>query len=127
MHRAGFTFNGNIEHGISRQRQRRVGLAGHRQQHHGFLFQARNDVVQLFGAAGVGDKQHDVAAFYHSQIAVKRFCWMNKECRSTGAGEGGSEFFADMTGFTHPGNNQFAFAVQDGVGGLNKGLVKTVG
>jgi hypothetical protein len=28
--------------------------------------------------------------------------------------------------FAHPGYDQFAFAVENGFGGLNKGLVKTV-
>ncbi len=56
VHRAGFAFNGDIQHRVGCQRQRRIRFAGHRQQHDRFLLQTRDEVIQLFGAAGIGDK-----------------------------------------------------------------------
>ncbi len=57
---------------------------------------------------------------------MQRFSRVDKEGGSAGTGKGGGQLFTDMAGFAHPGYDQFAFAVENGFGGLNKGLVKTV-
>ncbi|MNP31994.1 hypothetical protein D3C76_1251460 [compost metagenome] len=45
---------------------------------------------------------------------------MDEERRRAGAGERGSNFFADMAGFPDARDNHFAFALDDGIGRANK-------
>ncbi len=120
MHRAGFALHGNIQHRFGRQRQRRTGFTGHGQQGDRFFLQARDDEVQLFGRAGVGDKQHHVTAFNHPQIAVQGFSRVHEERRCPGARQRCGNFFADVAGLADPGDNHFAFTLDDGVGGADK-------
>ena len=114
MHRAGLALHGDIQHRFCRQRQRRGGFAGHRQQRNAFFFQPRHDEIQLFRATGVGDKQHHVAAIEHAEIAVQGFRRMDEKGRGAGAGEGCRQLFTDVAGFTDTGDNQFALAVDNG-------------
>lgn len=115
MHRTGFALHGDIQHCFRRQRQRRGGFAGHRQQGYPFFLQPRHDQIQLFRAAGVGDKQHHIATVEHAEIAVQGFRRVDEKGRSAGAGEGRRQLFADMTGFPDTGDYQFALAVDDGL------------
>ncbi|SVK46297.1 Uncharacterised protein [Acinetobacter baumannii] len=123
-HRAGFALNADIQYAGGGQRQRRLFAAGDGDHRNAVLRQQRQDQVQLFGAAGVGDEHHHVVGADHAEIAVQRLRRMNEERRRAGAGQRRGDFFADMAGLADAGNHRFAAAVQQQLAGADEIVIQ---
>ncbi len=90
MHRAGFAFDGDIQYRFCRQRQR-IAIFRSSPAAGSLFFQTRNDEIQLFGAAGVRDKQHHVTTIKHPGSPCSASAGWTKG-RSAGTGESGRQF-----------------------------------
>ena len=123
-HRAGFALDADIQHAGRGQRQRRLFAAGDGDHRNAVLRQQRQDQIQLFGAAGVGDEHHHVVGADHAEIAVQRLGRVHEERRRAGAGQRRGDLLADMAGFADAGNHRFATAVEQQFAGANEVVVQ---
>ena len=70
-----------------RRAQRRRRRSGDRDQRHAEPAQQRQEAQHLVGLAAVRDRDQDVAALEHAEVAVAAFAGVQEERRRAGAGE----------------------------------------
>jgi hypothetical protein len=68
----------------------------------------RQDAKQFLGFTTVAEGEDDIAIRDHPQVTVERVERVQNDCRRTGTGEGGRNFFSDVAGFPDTKNNDLA-------------------
>ena len=119
-HGAGFVLHGDVQVHRTILCQKRSGIAAHTNNGHFFCQEIGEKAEQFVGFARVGDGQDEVVVGDHAQIAVKGVEGIDKEAGSPGRGEGGSDFCANMSAFTHARHDNFAGAGHNEADGFVK-------
>jgi hypothetical protein len=110
--RTGLGVDARVEVDVRALRERRVLVAGERDQLRALAFQMRQQRHQLVGFAGVRDEQHDVVARDHAEIAVARLGRVHEERRRAGGSHGRGDLARDMTGLADADHDDAAAAVE---------------
>ena len=105
--------------------QCRLGIPGHCDHDVLVVLQEGDQLQDFVGLSRIGNRQNDILRFDHPQIAVQRFCRMDKKSRSAGTGKRCGDFLTNVARFANSRNHHFAFTVQDDIGGANKIIAQT--
>ncbi len=121
--RTGFLGDADVNVDISSLSQCRIGVAGQGDQGHALTLDERQQGQNFVGFAGIGQGHHHVLGSDHAHVAVAGFGGMDKKSRAAGAGQGCSDFAADVAGFAHAKNDNPALAVQHEIAGVDEAVV----
>jgi len=113
VERAGLLRHAVRQHQIGVRRQRRLGPAGHADQRHAQALQGRQDGRQLVALAGVGNRQHHVAAGDHAEVAVAGLGGVDEQRGRAGGGQGRGDLASDMAALAHAHHDHATGTAQD--------------
>src|SRR5262245_2283377 len=112
VQRAGFLIDPARQHDVGMAGQRRLGVAGHRDQGHVEPLQRGQQHGELIALAAVGDRQQHIAGLHHAEVAVAGFGRMHEERRRAGGGERGRDLAPDMAALAHAHHDHAALALK---------------
>ena len=122
--RAGFLADADIEVDIGAARQRRLRIAGERNQRNAQAFQQWQQQRDFAGFTGIGKRYDEVLRGDHAEVTVAGFARMHEKRRCSGACQRGRDLVTDMARLAHAGDDYPAFAFQHQVAGIVKALVQ---
>src|SRR5438046_7456555 len=96
IQRAGFLRDARVKVDIGFPGKRRVGIAGQRDQLRALAFYPGDDREQLIRLAGIRERQNDVIARDHAQIAVSRLGGVDEKSRRPRARQPGCDVSGDV-------------------------------
>ncbi len=126
VERAGFFGDTSVEVGIGLTCQGRVRIAGDGDEAGPLALDERDDEEQLLRLAGIGQRQQQIVAGDHAQVAVAGLGRMHEVGRRAGARHGGGDLAGDMAGFADAADDQAAAAIKDERDGGREVGVETV-
>ena len=90
---------------IGRVRERRLLVAGQRDQARALALEMRHQRNKLVGLARIRQEQHDVFGGDHAEVPVTRLGGMHEERRCSGRRERCRDLASDMPGLTDAGHD----------------------
>jgi hypothetical protein len=123
VERAGFLGDAGIEVDVRFPAQGGCRVAGHADQLGAAPLDQGHDAGDFRALAGVGQGDHHVLAGDHAQVAMAGLGRVHEKRRGAGAGQGGGDLAADVTGFAHAGNHHPTLAGQEDVHRVEEGVV----
>ena len=105
VHRARLLGHAHVEDDVALAGERRVGIAGEQHDRHAEPLERRQDRQHLVGLARVRQRDHDVAARHHAEVAVHAFGRMEEVGRRAGRGERGGDLAPDEARLAHAGDD----------------------
>ena len=106
-----------VEMDVGLARQGRVRIAGHRDQLGALALDQRHDRQQFGALAGIGQRDHDVVARDHAEIAVAGFGGMDEEGRGAGAGQRRGDLAGDVARLADAADHDAAAAAEHDLDG----------
>ena len=115
--RARFGIDRRIEMHVGRLRERRLLVAGERDDLRALALQMRRQQHELVGLAGIRKHHHDVAGRDHAEVAVRGFRRMDEERRRARRRERGRELARDVARLADAGHDDAAAGMEDQLDG----------
>ena len=124
VQRTGLLVHARVQVHVGFARQRRIGIAGDRDQARPLAFEQGHDGEQFLAFARVGQRDQHVVARDHADVAVARLGRMHEVGRRAGARHGGGDLARDMAGLADAAHHHAALAVEQQRHGVEKALVQ---
>ena len=105
VQRTGLLGDAGVQVCVCITRERRAGLAGHRDQRRPHALEQWQQGGDFGGFTGIGQCQHRVRRGDHAEIPMAGFAGMHEERRRAGAGQSRRDLAGDMAGFPHAGDD----------------------
>ena len=106
-------------------RQIRFRIASHGDDGNAETGEVRNQQQDFRGFSGIGNRQQDVVARDHADVAMTGFGRMNEKRRGAGGGERGGDLAGDMAGFAHAADDDAAVAFEADAAGAREPRVES--
>jgi hypothetical protein len=69
-------------------------------------------IEEFLGFAGIAERENDVAVVEDAEVAMKGIDTVEDDGGGAGAGEGGGDFLADVTGLADADDDDFALGAE---------------
>jgi len=125
IQRTGLFFHPTVERQIGMAGQRRIRVAGHRNQWDTLALEYGQDGRQLVRLSAVGDRQHQVGGLDHAQITMAGFGRVHEHGGCPGRGQRRRHLAADVPALAHPHDHDAPLHPQHQRHGLGKGFADT--
>src|SRR5690606_3283264 len=112
---AGFLVHGGVQCQVGAAGELGIRVAGQGDDARANPLGDGNDGDQFLGRAGIGDRQQDVLAGQHAQVAVDGLGRVHEEGRRAGGCQRGGDLAGDVAGLADAGDDDAAGAVEDQV------------
>ncbi|MBS1271707.1 MAG: hypothetical protein MAGBODY4_00839 [Candidatus Marinimicrobia bacterium] len=122
--RTGLFRHAGIQHKIRSVAKRRIRIASNCNQSDTEPLKRRQQFDQFVRLAAVGERQHHIFSCDHTQIAVDAFGGVQINGRRASARQRRRQFARNHPGFTHPGDDDAVFRVEQLLHHLYKRLVQ---
>jgi hypothetical protein len=124
VERARLLPDGDREVDVGESRERASVAAGDGDERNAETLQGLDEAQDLFGGAGVGGGEHEVALDQHPEVAVDRFRRVEEHRRRAGRGEGGGHLLHDQAALAHAGAHDAAATAPKHLDGGVEGAVE---
>jgi hypothetical protein len=122
VERAGFAFDGGVEHDVRMLGEGGSQVPGEGDDAHAGALEDGQQVDELVRFAGIGEREDGVFGLEQAEIAVHGFGGVQDVGGRAGAGESGGDLLADVEGLADAGDDDLAAAGERGPERFDRGV-----